>query len=175
MWFVIVLTILSLIDYLIDYRHLWSRRPREPRRCLDRDAGSRRAVAAGPRDVGLGSRRRRLVVGGAFARRGARRGAAVGLVGTLAAASAERVLGADDEGSSSMKPQEWRCPRRRPARVSGRRGGLRDLPRVRYRKPPPVSWCERVRGGAGVVLDDVAAGLVSALAAIGAHRAALAG
>lgn len=27
MWFVIVLTILSLIDYLVDYRHLWSRRP----------------------------------------------------------------------------------------------------------------------------------------------------
>ena len=27
MWFVIVLTILSLIDYLVEYRHLWSRRP----------------------------------------------------------------------------------------------------------------------------------------------------
>lgn len=26
MWFVVVLTILSLIDYLIGYRHLWSRR-----------------------------------------------------------------------------------------------------------------------------------------------------
>jgi CDP-diacylglycerol--glycerol-3-phosphate 3-phosphatidyltransferase len=26
MWFVIVLTILSLIDYLVGYRHLWSRR-----------------------------------------------------------------------------------------------------------------------------------------------------
>jgi CDP-diacylglycerol--glycerol-3-phosphate 3-phosphatidyltransferase len=26
MWFVIVLTILSLIDYLVDYRHLWSKR-----------------------------------------------------------------------------------------------------------------------------------------------------
>ncbi|HET9333967.1 MAG TPA: CDP-diacylglycerol--glycerol-3-phosphate 3-phosphatidyltransferase [Gemmatimonadota bacterium] len=25
MWFVIVLTILSLIDYLVDYRHLWSK------------------------------------------------------------------------------------------------------------------------------------------------------
>ena len=25
MWFVIVLTILSLIDYLVGYRHLWSR------------------------------------------------------------------------------------------------------------------------------------------------------
>jgi hypothetical protein len=28
MWFVIVLTILSLIDYLVDYRHLWSKRAR---------------------------------------------------------------------------------------------------------------------------------------------------
>lgn len=29
-------------------------------------------------------------------------------------------------------------------------------------KPPPVSWCERARGGAGVMLDDVAAGLLAA-------------
>jgi phosphatidylglycerophosphatase A len=30
-------------------------------------------------------------------------------------------------------------------------------------KPPPVSWCEEVRGGPGVMLDDVAAGVLAAL------------
>ena len=29
-------------------------------------------------------------------------------------------------------------------------------------KPPPVSWCERARGGAGVMLDDVVAGALAA-------------
>ena len=30
-------------------------------------------------------------------------------------------------------------------------------------KPPPVSWCESVPGGAGVMLDDVVAGGLAAL------------
>ena len=30
-------------------------------------------------------------------------------------------------------------------------------------KPPPVSWCESVPGGAGVMLDDVVAGGIAAL------------
>ncbi|HET6638101.1 MAG TPA: phosphatidylglycerophosphatase A [Gemmatimonadota bacterium] len=30
-------------------------------------------------------------------------------------------------------------------------------------KPPPVSWCESVRGGPGVMLDDVVAGAIAAL------------
>jgi phosphatidylglycerophosphatase A len=32
-------------------------------------------------------------------------------------------------------------------------------------KPPPVSWCEGVSGGAGVMLDDVVAGALAFLVA----------
>jgi phosphatidylglycerophosphatase A len=44
-------------------------------------------------------------------------------------------------------------------------------------KPPPVSWCEGVRGGPGVMLDDVAAGVLAALLGAAAFAAwpALAG
>ena len=35
-------------------------------------------------------------------------------------------------------------------------------------KPPPVSWCESVPGGAGVMLDDVVAGGLAALLGAGA-------
>ena len=34
-------------------------------------------------------------------------------------------------------------------------------------KPPPVSWCESVPGGAGVMLDDVVAGGLAALLGAG--------
>jgi phosphatidylglycerophosphatase A len=44
-------------------------------------------------------------------------------------------------------------------------------------KPPPVSWCEAVPGGPGVMLDDVIAGVLAALMGAAAFAAwpALAG
>lgn len=104
--------------------------------------------------------------------------AVVGVVGTLAAASAERELGADDgriviDEAAGMALALAGVPH-------GLNGALVAFALFRafdIAKPPPVSWCERVRGGAGVVLDDVAAGLVAALmaAAVFAAWPALAG
>ena len=92
--------------------------------------------------------------------------AVVGIVGMLAAASAERELGADDgriviDEAAGMALTLAGVPH-------GLNGALVAFALFRafdIAKPPPVSWCERVRGGAGVVLDDVAAGLVAALLA----------
>ena len=92
--------------------------------------------------------------------------AVVGVVGTLAAASAERELGADDgrivvDEAAGMAVALAGVPH-------GLNGALVAFALFRafdIAKPPPVSWCERVGGGPGVVLDDVAAGLMAALLA----------
>jgi phosphatidylglycerophosphatase A len=90
--------------------------------------------------------------------------AGVSVLGTLAAAAADRELGPDD---GRIVVDE----------VAGMAFALVGVPAsgvgavvafalfriLDIGKPPPVSWCERVRGGPGVMLDDVAAGVLAAL------------
>lgn len=97
---------------------------------------------------------------------------AVAVVGTLAAAAAERDLGLDD---GRIVVDE----------VAGMAFALVGVPVgfagavvafglfriLDIAKPPPVSWCERVRGGPGVMLDDVAAGGLAALLGAAAFAA----
>ena len=104
--------------------------------------------------------------------------AIVGVVGTVAAGSAERELGPDDgriviDEAAGMAVALAGVPH-------GLNGALAAFALFRafdIAKPPPVSWCERVGGGPGVVLDDVVAGLMAALlaAAVFAAWPALAG
>jgi phosphatidylglycerophosphatase A len=94
------------------------------------------------------------------------------VVGTLAAGSAERALGPDDgriviDEAAGMALALAGVPHGPAAAV---------LAFVSFRvldiaKPPPVSWCERVRGGPGVMLDDVVAGLAAALIGAAAFAA----
>jgi len=95
--------------------------------------------------------------------------AAFTAVGLLTAGAADRDLGADDgriviDEAAGMALALSGVP-------PGLPGCLAAL--VLFRaldigKPPPVSWCESVPGGAGVMLDDVVAGVLAALLGAGA-------
>ena len=104
--------------------------------------------------------------------------AGVSILGTLAAAAAERELGLDDgrivvDEVAGMAFALVGVP-------AGAAGAVVAFALFRILdigKPPPISWCERVRGGPGVMLDDVAAGVLAALLGAAAFAAwpALAG
>jgi len=103
---------------------------------------------------------------------------AVAVVGTLAAAAAERDLGLDDgrivvDEVAGMAFALVGVP----AGFAGAVVAFALFRILDIAKPPPVSWCERVRGGPGVMLDDVAAGGLAALLGAAAFAAwpALAG
>jgi phosphatidylglycerophosphatase A len=91
---------------------------------------------------------------------------AITLAGTLAAGAADRVLGPDDgriviDEVAGMALALAAVPRSLPGVV---------VAFLLFRffdivKPPPVSWCESVSGGAGVMLDDVVAGALAFLVA----------
>jgi phosphatidylglycerophosphatase A len=90
--------------------------------------------------------------------------AAIGLIGAVVAGPAERALGPDD-GRIVIDEAAGMA-----LALTGVSHGVTAavFAFVSFRvldiaKPPPVSWCERVRGGPGVMLDDVAAGLLAAL------------
>ena len=90
--------------------------------------------------------------------------AALSTVGFLAAGAADRDLGSDDgriviDEAAGMALALGGVP-------SGLPGCLVAFALFRaldIGKPPPVSWCESVPGGAGVMLDDVVAGGIAAL------------
>ncbi|HJU85949.1 MAG TPA: phosphatidylglycerophosphatase A [Gemmatimonadota bacterium] len=92
--------------------------------------------------------------------------------GLLAAGAADRDLGPDDgriviDEAAGMALALSGVP-------PGLPGCLLALALFRVldiAKPPPVSWCESVPGGPGVMLDDVVAGALAAL--IGAAAFAL--
>ena len=95
--------------------------------------------------------------------------AVIALGGTLAAGAADRALGPDDgriviDEVAGMTLALAGVP---PTAT----GALLALALFRVfdiAKPPPVSWCERAPGGAGVMLDDVVAGALAALSAAAA-------
>jgi phosphatidylglycerophosphatase A len=95
--------------------------------------------------------------------------AAFALVGLLAAGPADRDLGPDDgriviDEAAGMALALCGVP-------PGLAGCLVALALFRaldIGKPPPVSWCESVAGGAGVMLDDVVAGAIAALLGVAA-------
>lgn len=92
--------------------------------------------------------------------------AAIALGGTVVAGVADRALGPDDgriviDEVAGMALALAAVPRTLPGVV---------VAFVLFRlfdiaKPPPVSWCERVSGGVGVMLDDIVAGALAFLAA----------
>lgn len=88
---------------------------------------------------------------------------ALAAIGIPAADAAERRLGADDgriviDEVAGMALALVGVP----AGVAGAAVAFVLFRALDIGKPPPVSWCERARGGAGVMLDDVAAGLLAA-------------
>jgi phosphatidylglycerophosphatase A len=95
--------------------------------------------------------------------------AAFTAAGLLAAGAADRDLGPDDgriviDEAAGMALALSGVP-------AGLAGGLVAFALFRaldIGKPPPVSWCESVPGGAGVMLDDVVAGGAAALLAAAA-------
>jgi phosphatidylglycerophosphatase A len=104
--------------------------------------------------------------------------AAIGLVGTFTASVADRELGRDDgriviDEAAGMALALVGVP----AGLTGAAVAFVLFRALDIGKPPPVSWCERVAGGAGVMLDDVVAGVLAALlgAAAFATGAALGG
>jgi phosphatidylglycerophosphatase A len=95
--------------------------------------------------------------------------AALSVVGLLVAGAADRDLGRDDgriviDEAAGMALALSGVP-------SGLPGCLVAFALFRaldIGKPPPVSWCESVPGGAGVMLDDVVAGGIAALLGVSA-------
>lgn len=90
-------------------------------------------------------------------------GLALTAIGIPAADAAERRLGADDgriviDEVAGMTLALVGVP----AGLAGAAAAFALFRALDIVKPPPVSWCERARGGAGVMLDDVAAGLLAA-------------
>ncbi|HYO45730.1 MAG TPA: phosphatidylglycerophosphatase A [Gemmatimonadota bacterium] len=90
--------------------------------------------------------------------------AAIALVGTLAAGVADRELGPDDgriviDEAAGMALALVGAP----AGLAGAAVAFALFRLLDIGKPPPISWCEAVRGGVGVMLDDVVAGAVAAL------------
>lgn len=84
-------------------------------------------------------------------------------IGTLAATLAERRLGPDDgriviDEAAGMTLALTGVP----AGPVGAAVAFLLFRALDIGKPPPVSWCERTRGGAGVMLDDVVAGALAA-------------
>lgn len=84
-------------------------------------------------------------------------------IGTLAATLAERRLGQDDgriviDEAAGMTLALAGVP----AGPVGAAVAFLLFRALDIGKPPPVSWCERIRGGAGVMLDDVVAGALAA-------------
>lgn len=103
---------------------------------------------------------------------------AVSVLGTLAASAAERELGPDDgrivvDEVAGMAVALVGVP----AGGAGAAVAFALFRILDIAKPPPVSWCEGVPGGPGVMLDDVAAGVLAALLGAAAFAAwpALAG
>ena len=98
--------------------------------------------------------------------------AALALVGTFAAGVADRELGPDDgrividEGAGMALALVGV-----PAGLAGAAVAFVLFRLLDIGKPPPISWCESVRGGAGVMLDDVVAGAVAALLGAAAFAA----
>jgi phosphatidylglycerophosphatase A len=94
------------------------------------------------------------------------------VVGLLTAGAADRDLGPDDgriviDEAAGMALALSGVP----AGLSGCLAAFALFRALDIGKPPPVSWCESVPGGAGVMLDDVVAGIAAAL--IGAAAFAL--
>lgn len=93
----------------------------------------------------------------------------IALAGVLAAGVADRALGPDDgrividEVAGMALALVGVPPTAVGAVVAFALFRLLDIA-----KPPPVSWCERARGGAGVMLDDMVAGALAALVAAAA-------
>jgi phosphatidylglycerophosphatase A len=90
--------------------------------------------------------------------------AAIALVGTLAADAADRELGPDDgriviDEAAGMALALVGVP----AGFAGAAVAFALFRALDIGKPPPIAWCERVRGGPGVMLDDVVAGAAAAL------------
>lgn len=90
--------------------------------------------------------------------------AAIALVGTLAAGVGDRELGRDDgriviDEAAGMAFALVGVP----AGLAGAAVAFALFRALDIGKPPPISWCETVRGGAGVMLDDVVAGGLAAL------------
>lgn len=95
--------------------------------------------------------------------------AALTVLGLLTAGAADRELGPDDgriviDEAAGMALALAGVPPGLP----GCLGALALFRALDIGKPPPVSWCESVPGGTGVMLDDVVAGLVAALLGAGA-------
>jgi phosphatidylglycerophosphatase A len=89
---------------------------------------------------------------------------AIGLAGTLAAGVAERALGPDDgrivvDEAAGMALALVGVP----AGLAGAALAFALFRALDIGKPPPISWCEAVRGGPGIMLDDVVAGAVAAV------------
>lgn len=98
--------------------------------------------------------------------------ASIALVGTLAAGVADRELGPDDgriviDEAAGMALALVGVP----AGLAGALVAFALFRLLDIGKPPPISWCETVRGGAGVMLDDVVAGAVAALLGAAAFAA----
>lgn len=88
--------------------------------------------------------------------------AALTAVGTLVASVAERRLGPDDgriviDEAAGMTLALAGVP----VGPAGAAVAFALFRLLDIGKPPPVSWCERVPGGAGVMLDDLAAGALA--------------
>jgi len=89
--------------------------------------------------------------------------AVLAVVGTFAASAAERELGPDDgrivvDEAAGMTLALVGVP----AGPAGAVVAFALFRALDIGKPPPVSWCERARGGAGVMLDDLVAGALAA-------------
>lgn len=89
--------------------------------------------------------------------------AVVAAIGIPAAGVAERRLGPDDgriviDEVAGMALALAGVP----AGAAGAAVAFALFRALDIAKPPPVSWCERARGGAGVMLDDVVAGALAA-------------
>lgn len=98
--------------------------------------------------------------------------AAIGLAGTLAAGVADRELGPDDgriviDEAAGMALALAGVP----AGLVGAAVAFALFRLLDIAKPPPVSWCESLPGGPGVMLDDVVAGGLAALLGAAAFAA----
>ena len=90
--------------------------------------------------------------------------AAIAVLGTLAASVADRELGSDDgriviDEAAGMTLALAGVP----VGVTGAVVAFALFRLLDIGKPPPISWSERVPGGAGVMLDDMVAGGVAAM------------
>lgn len=94
---------------------------------------------------------------------------ALTVVGLPAAGAADHELGPDDgriviDEAAGMALALCGVP----AGLAGCLVALALFRALDIGKPPPVSWCDSVPGGAGVMLDDVVAGVAAALLGAGA-------